>query len=301
MIWKKIIKSINYLGYPIFAGWSAGRTEEDALNYAVKANSLGLKVSLNYLGEKQTDEKLVQKVLAEYLKLIRKASESRANADITVKLSQLGLEIPENGKQICETNVRKIVEEAKRTGLLVWIDMEYSHYVDYTLGLYQKLNDEFGNVCVALQANLKRTESDLQTLSKKGKPCVRLVKGIYPPPPNEGYTEKKDIDDSFRRLIEFGLSNQVRVAVATHDENFISFAEQLAKQNSTEVEIQMLKGVRPHLQQAIMKRNANFNIYAPYGHNIFAYGVRRAREAKRTSFTSNLIDLSFGWIYNKVH
>lgn len=302
MDYRAIVESINKIGYPIFETWSAGRTKKEAVAYAKKANTKGVKVSFNFLGEKQVEEARVNQIVNEYLTLINEIGVSEINSDVTVKLSQLGYEIPQNGRSICEENVRKLVKAAEEQNITLWIDMEYAHYVDYTLELYQKLTKDFDNVCVALQANLRRTESDLKKLSEnKENVCVRLVKGIYPPPKEEGYTQKTEVNDSFKRLIDAAIKNpKIRLAVATHDENFITFAESLAKKHNRQVEIQMLKGVRQNLQEELIAKGMQFNIYAPYGHNIFAYGVRRAREAK-TGIKSTFIKYGFGWIYDKVH
>lgn len=295
-----IVRLINLIFRPLFAPWIAGNTPKEVLAYAKKINAQGGKATLHFLGEKQNDIGTVQATVSEYLNLLTGIRLARVNADIAMKPSQLGLALEENGAALCEQNMQRIVRAAREKGIFCWMDMESFRYVKDTIEIYRRLLRDFDNIGICLLANVKRSEQDLRELAgeSKNKPVVRLAKGVYAVTAPEGYTRKEEVEQALGRMILFAFENKrVGVALATHDERLMALAESYGEKYDKRFEIQMLKGVREALQQKLLREGMMLNIYAPYGKNVFMYGVRRAREAKQGTYPK-LIALLFGWLYD---
>src|SRR5256712_13148910 len=168
------------LFYRIAKRWIAGYTLQDAMDAARNANERKIHAILNRLGEHTPDRKLIQQYVEEYLKLLETIQSENLEATISVKPSQIGLasEIP-----LYRDNLLKIIAKAEEEGCFVWIDMENSPFTESTVEIYRELLGTHKDLGLCLQANMKRTESDLRDLLPRGGK-IRLVKG--PDPENGG-------------------------------------------------------------------------------------------------------------------
>ncbi len=263
--------------YRVAKRWIAGYTLEDVIRVAHEINDRRIRVIINRLGEHTPDRKLVQEYTQEYLRVLDRVEKEGVQGSISVKPSQLGLAIsPSTFKE----NLNTVLDRAQDGGRFVWVDMENSPYTDGTLQVYAELykgNSELG-VCV--QANMKRTEKDLETiLSFGGK--VRLVKGAYPESSEVAYRKRSMVDQSYKALMRMLFSRGHWFGIATHDEKMIAEAERLGREAGKNFEFQMLKGVRDDLKEKLVGQGYTVSDYVPYGPEWYNYSKRRLRERKR--------------------
>jgi proline dehydrogenase len=275
----------------------AGETIDEAMAATQALNARDMKVTLDYLGESVTDAAVAAASRDEILRILDRVQAAGLDANVSVKLTQLGLRIHPD---IARENVRQILERAQRYNNRVRIDMEESELVDKTLGIYRSLRDEMGfkNVGVVIQAYLYRSERDVAALIDEGA-WVRLCKGAYAEPPDIAFAHKADTDANYVKLTRMMLSEQARakgvyLAVASHDENMISAALEYAQRQGippSEYEFQMLYGIRRDLQESLVSRGYQVRTYVPYGTAWYPYFVRRLAErpANLWFFVSNLL------------
>ncbi len=260
----------------------AGEDEEEALAVVRALNERGFAVTLDFLGENTTNLEEARRAQKEYLRLLDFIEENDLNANISVKLTQLGLDL---GADVALNNVLPLVEAAHRKNNEVEIDMEASPYVEDTLAIYETLQSRFQNVGIALQAYLFRTPSDVERLLPLA-PKIRLVKGAYKEPPEIAYTRRKDIREAFQRLLDRLLSQEVasrgvRVAIATHDDVLVEHALARIQQerlSPSSYEFQFLYGVRRELQDRLLARGEPVRLYVPFGTHWYPYLMRRLAE-----------------------
>ncbi|HEY8426116.1 MAG TPA: proline dehydrogenase family protein [Limnochordales bacterium] len=255
----------------------AGETLEDGLRAVASLRARGMSATLDYLGEKVTDLTAARQASATYCEMLRALSAAGLEPNVSLKLSQFGLAI-DPGE--CLANTRRVVEVAAELGGFVRIDMEESALVDDTLTIYRALVREFpGRVGIVLQAYLYRTEADLRALLPLGL-NVRLCKGAYSEPASVAYPRKRDVDANFLRLLELALREGAFTAVATHDERIIREAQRMVVEADarSRAEFQMLFGVKPRLQQALVAQGWPLRIYVPFGTHWYPYFVRRLAE-----------------------
>jgi proline dehydrogenase len=257
----------------------AGETLDQFVPIARNLNAAGLTVASAILGEGIADESETRAVVAEYRALLDRIASERLQANVALKLTHLGLAI---GEELAADNIRELVGYAATLGVFVRIDMEESWYVDPTLRIYRALrNTGLSNVGVVLQAYLYRTPADLDDLLPL-RPNLRLVKGAYLESPDVAYPGKADVDLYYKQLIERALSGGGFCAIATHDEDAIGYAIDLAKaagaQPGERFEFQMLYGVRPHLQRKLIAEGYPVRIAAPFGRAWYPYFMRRLAE-----------------------
>lgn len=261
----------------------------DAWIDAVKAirwmNAHGLYATCDMLGENVMKRSKAVKATNQYIHLLEQIDYRQLHADISVKLTQLGLDI---GQDFCHENFIKIVKKAKSLGLFVWIDMESSAYTDRTLDLYADCAGKYGKfVGVCIQSYLRRSEDDVRRLLKLH-PCIRLVKGAYKESKMLAFGKKSDTDANFRSLAEILLKGKTRLLmIATHDQKLIRFVLNHLKSGEWEekrVEFGMLYGIRRDLQRKLSRQGHKVRIYTPFGRKWFPYFLRRLRERKENLF-----------------
>ena len=296
-IWARQLISNLPLAKQVANRFVAGETIPHAIATAQELNAKGMLVTMDYLGEsvKTADEALVAR--DEILRLLDSIHQSGANANVSVKLSQLGLKIDTH---LALNNMRTILTRARQHQNKIRIDMEDSSLVDTTLNLYRTLRDEdgFTNVGVVLQAYLYRTKQDVSQLIEEGA-WIRLCKGAYAEPPERAFPNKADTDTNFIKLMQQLLSQKARqngvyVGFATHDEKMIDATTAYAQAQSIhpeEFEFQMLFGIRRELQERIVAQGYRMRIYVPYGTAWYPYFVRRLAErpANLWFFLSNFL------------
>lgn len=294
--WARRLVTELTLAKRVSGRFVAGETIDEAIVSARALNSRGMSVTIDYLGESVTDEVLARASAGEIRQLLDNIQASGVDANVSVKLSQLGLRIR---RDLALENVRSIMKHALRYDNKIRIDMEESDLVDVTFEIYRTLRDEDGyqNVGVVIQSYLYRSERDVARLVDEGA-WVRLCKGAYAEPPDVAFPNKADTDQNFITLThsmlrETAIRNGLHLGVATHDEKMIDATIDYVKLNgisAKDFEFQMLFGIRRELQQKLVQQGYNVRIYVPYGTAWYPYLVRRLAEhpANMWFFVSNL-------------
>lgn len=255
----------------------AGDSHREALDVAAELNASGLRVTLDLLGESVHDRDEARAAADEYRRSLDLIESSPARATISLKLTQLGLDIDTD---FCADNLRGIVEHAKRLGNFVRIDMEGSEYTQRTLDIFYDTFSSFRNVGVVIQSYLKRSEGDVDRLVSLGAP-VRLCKGAYQEPASVAFQDKADVDANYVHLMKKLLDGGAPTAIATHDERMIDATlEHIATVRPEDgmFEFQMLYGVRRELQRRLVDNGLPLRIYLPYGSQWYSYFMRRMAE-----------------------
>lgn len=261
--------------------WVAGVAPEDAIATSVGANSRGLGAIINYLGEEHTRREEVRASAGEYNSVLKSIKDRKLDACISIKLSQFGLTI---GEDYCREIVAELLNRCRREGIFLWLDMEGSQYTSATLRIYDECHASYAETGLALQANLKRTEEDLHTLLPKGG-IVRLVKGAYREDPSISLRSRRDVDESYRRLMQILFRDGERFALATHDDRLIQEGLSLQGRYRRDLEFQMLLGVRDPLKEELRSNDLRVLEYIPYGPQWLPYFFRRIRERPRILMT----------------
>lgn len=256
--------------------WIAGKDMQTALAKAKEANSNGLGTILNYLGEDVKDPLVAESHFQEYVKLQRAIDAESIDGCVSVKLTQFGLGVLDDAAVL--DRARQLAEEAGGFRRMVWIDMESSSVTTRTLQIYSKLLESQKNVGVALQAYLRRSESDLRNLMDIGAK-VRLVKGAYREPPDVAFHSREQITENFIKLMRVLFERGEGFAIATHDSRPIEEAERLHESNpGTKFEFEMLRGIRDDLKLKLAKAGHRMVDYMPYGEEWYPYSIRRIKE-----------------------
>ena len=276
----------------------AGDTIAEAIAVSRAMNEKGITTTINFLGEHVTNPQEALAAREEIARLMNAIHESGVQAYVSVKPSQLGLQVSPN---LLYENMRALLEHGRNTHIKIRLDMEDHTTTDTTLSIYRRLRDEDGfghNVGVVIQAYLYRSEQDIRQLAAEGA-WVRLCKGAYAEPPEIAFPQKADTDDNYIRLAQMMLSEQARQngmfpAFATHDERMIQAIQTYAAENGISpqsFEFQMLYGIRRELQEKLVADGYQMRVYIPYGTAWYPYFVRRLAErpANLWFFTSNLV------------
>ncbi|HME90259.1 MAG TPA: proline dehydrogenase family protein [Myxococcaceae bacterium] len=272
-----------------------GEDVSQALEAARALQKNRIATILTQLGENVKDAGEAEAVTRHYLDVMGRVEAQKLDAVISVKLTQLGLDLD---AERCFASVKRLVERAKELGTFVWIDMEGSAYTDATLQLYRRIRAQHPNVGVALQAYLYRTEKDLNDLLPLA-PTIRLVKGAYNEPPELAYPRKKDVDENYFRLAQRLLDPEVRKAgtragFATHDLRLIQRIEQAAQEQGLSkelLEFQLLYGIQRSEQVRLAQAGYRVWVLISYGSQWFPWFMRRLAErpANLTFLMRNLL------------
>ncbi len=255
----------------------AGERLETALTTARSLNEGGFRVTLDYLGESVTEREEARRAAEAYEESLEAIDESDARSTISLKLTQLGLELDES---FCADHLRRIVRRAAELNNFVRIDMESSAFTEATLRVFRRVFAEHRNVGVVIQSYLRRSEGDVRTLVDLGAP-VRLCKGAYDEPASVAYQKKSEVDASFLRLMRLLLDGGAPTAIATHDGAMIDATRQHVARSGIgkdAFEFQMLYGVRRALQARLVEKGFGMRIYVPYGDEWYPYFMRRMAE-----------------------
>jgi proline dehydrogenase len=264
----------------------AGEELADGIVVAQTLNTQRLHVSLDHLGESVTTELEARRATLAYLDALEAISREGVEAGISLKLTQLGLDVR---RELAVAHLRAVLDrtralaEASRSErpLFVRIDMESSAYTQRTLDIHDQLWQEgYRNVGIVLQAYLHRAAADAERAIEQQIP-VRLCKGAYLEPPNVVFRQKAAVDANFARLSERLLRAGVNPAIATHDERLIRHAQDIARRERippSDFEFQMLFGIRRDLQLRLVRQGYRVRVYLPYGEQWYPYLVRRLAE-----------------------
>jgi proline dehydrogenase len=259
-----------------------GEHVEDAIAAALALRAGGIGTMLTKLGENLTRVEDAEDVTKHYLHVLDHVKDVGLNAEISVKPTQLGLDLDAD---LCASNLERLVDYAAAQGRFVWIDMESSGYVDRTLDLFRRARARSPLVGIALQAYLYRTASDIEGVLPLG-PSIRLVKGAYLEPPSAAFPRKTDVDANYLRLSHRLLSQAARgsgarLQVATHDRALVDrisavIAEERVADSA--YEFAMLYGIQTPLQRKLADAGRPIRVLISYGESWFPWFMRRLAE-----------------------
>jgi proline dehydrogenase len=257
----------------------AGESAVEAVAAIRDINARGCTASFDHLNESVSSVAETEGEVREYLNVLARIDETGIDSNVSIKLTQFGLEID---PELAYQNARRVVEDAARRGNFVRIDMEGSNVTQATIDIFKRLRAEFGlnDVGIVLQSYLRRTFEDAQDLLKI--PArIRICKGAYNEPPEVAFPDKKDVDENYVRVMKLLLSSGTYHGIATHDPNMINATIRYARDESigTEAfEFQMLYGIRRNLQEKLAREGYNMRVYVPYGKHWYPYFMRRLAE-----------------------
>jgi len=255
----------------------AGETLEEALQAARACNDAGMLATLDYLGENVSTTADAQKARDAYLEIFDRIAQEKLNANVSCKLTQLGLDI---SPEFCEGLVLSIAERASAYESFLRIDMEGSIYTQRTVELVKRVRAQTPTVGTVIQSYLYRSESDVHDLLSYG--CrIRLCKGAYKESMEVAYPRKADVDANYARLMRMLLPSGFYHGIATHDPRMIAETIRWAAEkqiSKDDFEFQMLYGVRTDLQRQLVRDGYRLRVYIPYGRDWFPYFMRRLAE-----------------------
>jgi proline dehydrogenase len=256
----------------------AGETVDEAITAARALQEHQFLLTLDLLGESVTSLETADAATRQYVRLLDAVIAAGVERNVSLKLTQLGLEVD---TATAVDNLRKILERAEPAGFFVRIDMESSAHTEPTLEIFETLwHHGYRQIGIVLQAALMRSERDLERMNALGV-RVRLVKGAYREPKSIAYQSKADVDAAYGRMVKALLAAGHYPAIATHDPTMISLARDVAQQHQippTRFEFQMLYGVRRDLQASLAAAGYRVRVYVPFGREWFPYFMRRLGE-----------------------
>ena len=259
-----------------------GEMVEDALRAATDLRTEGISAVLTRLGEDVTDSADAYRGANQYLHALDGIGALGLDADLSVKLTQLGLDLDAS---VCAQHLRTIVDHAAKMGRFVTIDMESTRHTDATLKIFRKTREQYCNVGVCLQAYLHRTASDVDAIVPLG-PTVRLVKGAYNEPKEVAFSRKSEVDVNFlaltrRLLAEKARTMGTKVVLGTHDMRLVRQAIDIARSSDVAadaLEVQMLYGIRNQEQRTLAREGRPIRVLISYGEAWFPWYMRRLAE-----------------------
>lgn len=268
------------LGTTLSARFIAGMEIADALRVAEAVNKQGITVTLDSLGESVTSETEAHRAAEVYHQLLDLIAERKLKANISVKLTQMGLEI---SPQLAESIALSLTQHAHSAGSFVRIDMEDSSLTQVTLDIVRRVHarPQFRDtIGIVIQAYLYRSQSDIEQLLAEGI-RVRLCKGAYKEPAEVAFPRKPDVDANYVTLSKLLLESSCYHAFATHDEAMVSAVKSFAlehKIDPSRFEFQMLYGIKRDLQRTLVREGYNVRVYVPFGAEWYPYFMRRLAE-----------------------
>jgi len=257
----------------------AGDTVDEVIPIIREINRENSTASFDHLNESVESATEAEREVAEYLNILAKIDEQKVRSNVSIKLTQFGLGLD---PELAYRNARRVVEEAHRRGNFVRVDMEDSSVTQATIDIFKRLRAEFGlnDVGIVLQSYLYRTLADAQELIKL--PArIRICKGAYFEPPEVAYSDKKDVDANYVKVMQLLLSSGIYHGIATHDPKMIDATIDFAQREGIgkeKYEFQMLFGVRRDLQHQLARDGFNMRVYVPYGKHWYPYFMRRLAE-----------------------
>jgi proline dehydrogenase len=270
----------------------AGETVTTAIEAVRELNAKGITASLDLLGESVHNEAEARATGAEYLRILDEIHNRGLDANVSLKLTAMGLDISE---ELCIAIMHDVLDRARKYGTFVRLDMESSDYTQKTLDLFEhRLFPQYKeNVGIVLQSYLYRTFEDVQHMNRLGA-RVRICKGAYKEPASVAFPEKKDVDANYVKCMHELMLHGNYPGLATHDEAIIADAKRFARESnisSDRYEFQMLYGVRRDLQEGLVRDGYRMRCYVPFGTQWYPYLMRRLAErpANVAFMTGNII------------
>ncbi|GAB2450540.1 proline dehydrogenase family protein [Nocardioides hungaricus] len=270
------VVSTNRLTQPIVQRYVAGTRLEDALEATAELNRAGVDVSLDLLGESVTDLAESETATSDYLDVIDRIRAISPTPTISVKLSQLGVTLDASQ---CEKNLRLLLEAARARGRVVEVDMEHSSAGRDTLAIFRRVQGEFPETRLAIQAYLRTAFQDLAEFESP--PRIRLVKGAFDEKLDVAIRDSQEVTAQFAYLSTWALEHLPDPAFGTHDDACIEHVKRVADRlglGKQDFEFQMLHGVRRSLQEQLVREGYRVRVYLPYGEQWYPYLTRRMAE-----------------------
>lgn len=257
----------------------AGETIDEVIPYIREINAENCTASFDHLNESVDNANEANKEVEEYLRILQQIDEKHVRSNVSIKLTQFGLELD---PELAYNNARRVVLDAQQRGNFVRVDMEASNVTQVTIDIFKRLRSEFdlNDVGIVLQSYLRRTYDDAKELIKL--PArIRICKGAYSEPPEVAFPDKKDVDDNYVKVMQLLLSSGVYHGIATHDPKMIDATIDFATREGIgkeKFEFQMLYGIRRDLQRQLSRDGFNMRVYVPYGKHWYPYFMRRLAE-----------------------
>jgi len=262
----------------------AGETMPAAVEAVKALNQKNVMTSLDLLGEDVTSREEAIQARDAYLALLEKIKADNVDSNVSLKLTQMGLDLDE---EFCFALVDAVVQKAKDYGNFVRLDMEGSAYTQRTIDMFKRLFQKHGNhVGVVLQAYLHRSEEDARALGAIGAP-IRVCKGAYKEPTSIAYKDMDDIRHSYQSMVQILLKAGSKVGIATHDDKLVNWAKGWTKENNiptSQFEFQFLYGLKRSLAIKLAAESYQVRAYVPFGSHWMPYFIRRLRERKENVF-----------------
>jgi proline dehydrogenase len=268
------------LGVKLSSRFVAGMEITDAIRVAEDVNKQGIAVTIDSLGESVASETEAHHAADIYHQLLDLIAARKIKANISVKLTQMGLEV---SPELAESIALSLTQHAKSAGSFMRVDMEDSSLTQVTLDIVRRIHARPGlreSIGVVIQAYLYRSQADIEQLIADGI-CVRLCKGAYKEPPEVAFPRKSDVDANFVKLGNRLIESPHYNALATHDEAMIDAAKTYAlehKIDPSRFEFQMLYGIKRDLQRSLVREGFNVRVYIPFGTDWYPYFMRRLAE-----------------------
>jgi proline dehydrogenase len=256
----------------------AGETLEEMLSTVRQLNAQGMMATVDVLGEFIREPQEALQAAAEYKRILEALDREKLNANISVKLTQMGILLD---PRLCREIMEDLLETAARYGNFVRIDMEDSSCTTETIELYLALRQRFSNVGIVLQAYLRRTLNDVRRITDAGAGHFRLCKGIYVEPRKLAFQDHRLINKNYTLLLEEMFKRGAYVGIATHNEELVWEALRLIDAyglSKEQYEFQMLLGVDPELRAILLEGGHRLRVYVPFGKQWYAYSLRRLKE-----------------------
>ena len=267
----------NGLSRRVSKRFVAGETLDEAIAAAHAVNRAGHSVSLDLLGENVSDEAGARRAAEGYLAMFDRIAREKLDANVSLKLTQLGLDLSES---LCQDLLENIVEHAMSQGNFVRIDMEGSAYTQRTVEIAKRARAKYAGVGTVMQSYLYRAEQDVRDLLAAG--CrLRLCKGAYNEPPEIAFPKKEDVDANYVKMMKLLLPSGIYHGIATHDPAMIQATKDFAREKNIgrdAFEFQMLYGIRTDLQHRLVREGYRLRVYIPFGTDWFPYFMRRLAE-----------------------
>ena len=280
--WLRAVAERSSIGQKISSRFVAGTQVEDVLKATRTVNQSGLSVSIDNLGENVTNADEARASAQLYHQLLDDIASQKLNANISLKLTHMGLDVDE---KLAREQVTSLVAKAAAMNPrnFVRVDMEGSPYTQRTLDFVHELHRAPGNqgcVGTVIQSYMRRSESDVEKLLAEGI-RIRLCKGAYKEPPEIAFQAKSEVDANYVKLMKILMKSKVYHGLATHDEKIINQAKAFATKERISrdaFEFQMLYGIRRDLQQSLVRDGWRMRVYIPFGTEWYPYFMRRLAE-----------------------
>jgi proline dehydrogenase len=306
--WAQRLMTNWGIAWRVASRFVAGVTVGEAIPAIRELNENCINATLDQLGEHTSTVEEAHKATDDILRVLDEIDKSGVRANVSIKLTQIGMGLDE---EICRQNLVRILEQLKKHGNFLRIDMEDTPYTDTTLAIFYSLLQRGFNVSqvgIVVQSYLYRTEADVRKLLEYNV-HLRLVKGAYKEPSDKAFPKKADVDANFDLLTKLMIDAACKIeankisadgrippipAIATHDAKRIAFAKQYAEKvglPKEALEFQMLYGIRRDLQEQLVKEGYPVRIYVPFGTHWYPYFMRRLAErpANIWFFVSNFL------------